>query len=118
MSKYQVSKTQSLENFQDLLKGKSFDELCQLRLDHRTVLWDTTRRLMSETQRIRQAKVLRIPVSVYRILSETPDSIWDSILDSVRYYDWFERRYLADPKNVRDLKKCQNSLLGRKELQG
>ena len=84
-----ISKTKQIENFKEYLRGKTPDQIFQLRLDHETIHHDNN----GKRTKAQMAKNVKLPVFTVSLLLETPLKIWDSIMDIVRYWDWIERAF-------------------------
>lgn len=84
-----ISKTKQMENFKSFIKDKKAPELFQLRLDHETVYYDND----GQRTTAQIARNVRLPIRVVSLLLQTPLTIWDSIMDKLRYWDWIERQF-------------------------
>jgi len=82
-----ISKTKQLEKFNELLKDKSFNQKCHLRLEHETVkYYDNRKRTKAQI-----AKDSMIPLSMVTLFLSVPIEIWDSIMTEEQYSNWIGR---------------------------
>jgi len=84
-----LSKTKQIQRFRELLNGKSFREICQLRLDHETINYDNN----GKRTKARIAFNVKLPLSLTSLLLEVPLEIWGSIMEKIRYWDWIGREF-------------------------